>query len=140
MKINSIVPPYADEFIFAKSASIFGTLPACRQVCLHAEPGTFMPGCLISCFSFPFPLLFLFSACSGVCQELPQISGNALPLARAKILLPDLHQGHRRGAVCCHIQLVLFALLQSHKYIKRLKNSNKYQFFVLFHLDFAYVQ
>ncbi|MBR0366190.1 MAG: hypothetical protein IJH94_05255, partial [Clostridia bacterium] len=37
-KTNSTVPTYADEFVFAKSSLIFDSLPACRQICLHAEP------------------------------------------------------------------------------------------------------
>ena len=37
VKINSTVPTYSDEFVFAKSDLIFRGLPACRQVCLHAE-------------------------------------------------------------------------------------------------------
>ena len=36
-KTSSNVPSYADELVFVKSNLIFRRLPACRQVCLHAE-------------------------------------------------------------------------------------------------------
>ena len=46
-KRNSNVPTYAYEFLFAKSDSIFGSLPACRQFCLHAEAAAMPPFVLL---------------------------------------------------------------------------------------------
>ena len=68
-KINSTVPTYADEFIFAKSALIFRSLTACRHFVYKLKYASALSRCIFYLYSQCFDDFisnYLHSCISGM--------------------------------------------------------------------------